>query len=77
MKTTVLYASWLNKKINNTTESYTTWLYQALLIVINIETNVVVQQKHHLKYINAKYTVHRITPHLNFHCMKKCTAFVN
>ena len=39
--------------MNNTTEAYTTWLYQVFLEIIDIN-NGVVEQKNQLKYIDAK-----------------------
>ena len=44
--------------IKDTTESFTEWLEQVLLTVINIRKNGDVQQKHQLNYMDANYIVH-------------------
>ena len=44
--------------MNDTIEAYTTCLYKVLFTVINMKTKGVVQQKHKLKYIYEKFTVH-------------------
>ena len=55
------------ERMKDTTEAHTIWQDQDFLTVINTQTNGSVYQRHHQKYIDAKYTVNQTIPHLTLH----------
>ena len=64
-------------KIKDTTEAYITWYDQAFLIVIHIQKNGVVQQRHQQKSMYAKSTVYYTIHHLILHGMIKIPVYMN
>ena len=65
------------ERMNDTAESFTTWLDKLFFTLKNMKINGVVHQKHHLKYIDENYTVHQTKPHLTLHGILKAPEFVN